>query len=77
VIDTFSAGFDYVANDGAVFYFKTNHRAPRYKVVAIDLADLDALHARATAPKAQQQSEEKNEAAPKGADDDGMCCYYN
>lgn len=37
VVDTFDAEFDYLSNDGARFYFKTNAGAPKYKVVATDL----------------------------------------
>ena len=37
IIDTFEAGFDYISNDEHVFYFKTNHSAPRYRLVAIDI----------------------------------------
>ncbi|KNC54642.1 uncharacterized protein AMSG_11653 [Thecamonas trahens ATCC 50062] len=36
LVDNFEAGYDFVANDGPVFYFKTNLDAPRYRVVSLD-----------------------------------------
>ncbi|KAG0275856.1 hypothetical protein BGZ95_008305 [Linnemannia exigua] len=38
VVDNFKAHYDYLANDGTVFYFTTNKDAPRDKVVKYDLA---------------------------------------
>ncbi|RKP11067.1 prolyl endopeptidase-like protein [Thamnocephalis sphaerospora] len=37
VVDNFDAAYDYITNDGSLFYFKTNADAPRYKVVTYDL----------------------------------------
>lgn len=31
LVDNFDASYDYVANDGDTFYFKTNLDAPRYR----------------------------------------------
>ena len=31
LVDDFEAAYDYVANEGATFYFKTNLDAPRYR----------------------------------------------
>ena len=36
LIDAFEAAYDFIDNDGAVFYFKTDRNAPRSRVVAID-----------------------------------------
>ena len=36
LIDQFDASYDFVDNDGAVFYFKTDKNAPRARVIAID-----------------------------------------
>ena len=36
VVDNFEASYDYVTNDGPIFYFKTNLNAPKYKVVSLD-----------------------------------------
>ncbi|THH29783.1 hypothetical protein EUX98_g4402 [Antrodiella citrinella] len=38
LIDSFDAKYDYIANDGTVFYFLTNHNAPQFKVVSIDIS---------------------------------------
>jgi prolyl oligopeptidase len=36
LIANFDAGYDFVDNDGAVFYFSTDRKAPRARVIAID-----------------------------------------
>ncbi len=36
LLEEFDAAYDFVGNDGPVFYFKTDHGAPRQRVVAID-----------------------------------------
>jgi len=41
-IDTFDAGYDYITNEGTLFYLKTNKDAPRYKLITVDLAKPDA-----------------------------------
>jgi prolyl oligopeptidase len=38
MIDNFDAGFDYITNEGTLFYFQTNKDAPRYKLITIDIA---------------------------------------
>jgi prolyl oligopeptidase len=37
LIDAFEAAYDFIDNDGTTFYFKTDRKAPRSRVVAIDL----------------------------------------
>ncbi|CAG8581416.1 12861_t:CDS:10 [Dentiscutata erythropus] len=37
IVDNFDAQFDYITNDETTFYFKTNLKAPRYKIVKYDL----------------------------------------
>ncbi|KAI8465889.1 MAG: prolyl oligopeptidase [Monoraphidium minutum] len=37
LVDNFEASYDYVANEGSLFYFKTNLDAPRYRVVRATL----------------------------------------
>src|SRR5207237_1048119 len=36
LIKGFDHAYDFIGNDGPVFYFKTDHDAPRGKIVAID-----------------------------------------
>jgi prolyl oligopeptidase len=42
LLDRFDAGYHFVDNDGAVFYFTTDKDAPRRRLVAIDTARQDA-----------------------------------
>ncbi|CAG8528462.1 10080_t:CDS:10, partial [Scutellospora calospora] len=41
IVDNFDAEYIYLANDDMIFYFKTNLKAPRYKIVKYDLARPD------------------------------------
>jgi prolyl oligopeptidase len=41
LIDDFEAEYDFVGNDGPVFYFKTDKGAPRGRVVAVDVTKPD------------------------------------
>jgi prolyl oligopeptidase len=36
LLDDFDASYEFLGNDGSLFYFKTNLDAPRYRIVAID-----------------------------------------
>jgi prolyl oligopeptidase len=38
LLDDFDAGYNFLANDGAAFYFRTDHSAPRGRIIAVDLA---------------------------------------
>ena len=38
LIDTFDNEYSYITNEGGWFYFKTNLEAPRYRIIATDLA---------------------------------------
>lgn len=40
-MDNFSAQCSYVANDGPSFTFMTNKDAPKYKVVRVNLTEVD------------------------------------
>jgi prolyl oligopeptidase len=42
LIDNFEARYDLVANDGALFTFRTNKNAPRYKLVRVDFMQPEA-----------------------------------
>lgn len=37
LLNQFDAAYQFIGNDGPLFYFLTNHSAPRYRVVAIDI----------------------------------------
>lgn len=37
VVSDFPASYDFIGNDGPIFYFRTDHQAPRGRVVAIDI----------------------------------------
>ena len=41
-IDNFDSGYDYILNNGNIFYFKTNKDAPNYKVVSCDVSKNEA-----------------------------------
>ncbi len=46
LLDEFDAAYDFLGNDGPVFYFLTNLDAPRYRVIALDLRRPDPAHFR-------------------------------
>ena len=43
VVDEFVGEFEYVSNDADIFTFKTNHSAPKGKVVRVDVSDPEKL----------------------------------
>jgi len=75
MVDNFDAQYDYVANDGPVFTFKTNLNAPRYKLVRVDLSDESKINKPETWTEVLSQSDNvlKWAAALKG---DVMVCDY-
>jgi prolyl oligopeptidase len=56
VVDDFEGSYDVVANEGTVFTLRTNRRAPRYKVVKVDLG-----------PSLEAAAKEADEAAKAAA----------
>ena len=42
VIQNFDNAYDYLGNDGPIFYFRTDLKAPMHRVVSIDLKDIAA-----------------------------------
>lgn len=51
LLDDFDASYDYIGNDGPVFYVRTNKDAPRERIVAIDLADPEPSRWRVVVPE--------------------------
>ena len=37
LLDDFDATYQFLGNDGTLFYFRTNHDAPRYRVIRVDV----------------------------------------
>jgi prolyl oligopeptidase len=53
VVDAFDNSFQYIENDGPVFYMLTNHDAPRGRIVAIDLRRPAPEHWREIVPQGE------------------------
>lgn len=51
LIDTFEASYQFLGNDGTLFYFRTDLDAPRGRVIAIDLNHPDKQHWRTILPE--------------------------
>jgi len=51
LLTDFDASYDFVGNDGAIFFFKTDLNAPRSRVIAIDLAKPAREHWRELIPQ--------------------------
>ncbi len=60
LVGNFEAEYDFIDNDGPVFWFKTNKNAPRGRVVAIDLREPDPSHWRELIPHAADTLEYAN-----------------
>lgn len=54
LIDNFDHEYDFVGNDGPVFYFKTDVDAPRRRVVAIDIRKPQREHWKEIIPEAEE-----------------------
>jgi prolyl oligopeptidase len=52
LIDNFEQRYDFVGNDGPVLYFQTDLKAPRGRVIAIDLARPEPAHYKEVIPQA-------------------------
>lgn len=44
VVDNFDAEYEYITNEGTLFTFKTNLKAPRYKLINIDFSKPEMEH---------------------------------
>ncbi|HXQ29071.1 MAG TPA: prolyl oligopeptidase family serine peptidase [Gemmatimonadales bacterium] len=51
LLDAFDASYGFIGNDGPVFYFLTDHEAPRRRVVAIDIRTPDRAQWRELVPQ--------------------------
>jgi prolyl oligopeptidase len=51
LLDDFDASYDFVGNDGPVFYFLTNLDAPKYRLIAIDTREPGRENWRALIPE--------------------------
>ncbi|MEX2112553.1 MAG: prolyl oligopeptidase family serine peptidase [Pirellulales bacterium] len=54
LIDNFDAGYEFIDNDGPVFYLKTNRNAPRSRVIAIDTRKPAEEHWQELIPQADE-----------------------
>ncbi|HZX27792.1 MAG TPA: prolyl oligopeptidase family serine peptidase [Telluria sp.] len=53
LIDEFSAAWDFIDNDGSVFYFVTDKNAPRSRIVAIDLRHPEEANWKTIVPESE------------------------
>ena len=53
LLDEFDANYDFIGNDGTVFYFKTDLNAPRSKVIAIDVDKPERSNWRVVLPESK------------------------
>lgn len=53
LIDQFEASYQFLGNDGTLFYFRTDLDAPRGRVIAIDLRQPDRTHWKTVLPEGE------------------------
>jgi prolyl oligopeptidase len=58
LITGFDADYTFVGNEGAKFWFRTDLDAPRYRMVAVDLAQPERAHWKATIPESKDMLDE-------------------
>jgi prolyl oligopeptidase len=58
LLDNFDAEYDFVGNQGSIFWFKTNLDAPRRKIIDVDLAQPARSHWRTVVPQAEETLED-------------------
>ncbi|MGJ7916726.1 prolyl oligopeptidase family serine peptidase [Massilia sp. LXY-6] len=54
LIDNFEAGYDFIDNVGSVFYFATDRKAPRKRIVAIDVNKPQEANWKTVLPESRQ-----------------------
>lgn len=57
LIDNFDAAYDFIDNVGSVFYFATDRKAPRKRIVAIDIRKPQEANWKTIVPESQQTLE--------------------
>ncbi|MCA1567439.1 MAG: prolyl oligopeptidase family serine peptidase [Acidobacteria bacterium] len=60
LLDEFDAAYNFIDNDGAVFWFMTDRDAPRYKVIAIDTRRPERANWKVVIPEAAETLEGVN-----------------
>jgi prolyl oligopeptidase len=60
LLDEFDAAYNFIDNDGAVFWFMTDRDAPRYKVIAIDTRRPERANWKVIIPEAAETLEGVN-----------------
>jgi prolyl oligopeptidase len=58
LIEDFNNEYDFIGNDGPVFYFKTDYKAPRGRLIAIDTRDPDRAHWKEIVPESKDNLRE-------------------
>lgn len=54
LIDNFDNDYQFVGSDGPIFFFKTDYKAPRGRIIAIDLRKKDKKHWKELVPQAKE-----------------------
>ncbi len=57
LIDDFESAYQFLGNDGAVFYFKTTFEAPRGRIIAIDTRNAEPEHWSEVVPQSESTIE--------------------
>jgi prolyl oligopeptidase len=55
LLNKFDADYGFIENEGSVFYFKTNLDAPRYRIIAIDVAKPEKENWREVVPQSEHK----------------------
>jgi prolyl oligopeptidase len=53
LIDDFEAAYNFLGNDGPVFYFKTTSEAPRGRIISIDTRSAEPEHSKEVVPQGE------------------------
>ena len=53
LVDNFDAEFEYITHSGRSITFKTNHSAPKYRLISVDLDQPEPQHWKDVVPEGQ------------------------